>query len=84
MTKNKNVSNQDIVQMVTETGDKMKRLLQISSAEGSSLKNQHNQLFLSLMENLNYQKEQEKKREERQIQMQLSRRTDNDDEADES
>lgn len=65
MTKNKNVSNQDIVQMVTETGDKMKRLLQISSAEGSSLKNQHNQLFLSLMENLNYQKEQEKKREER-------------------
>ena len=39
MTKNKNVSKQDIANMASETGEKMKRILSISSAEGSSLKN---------------------------------------------
>jgi hypothetical protein len=39
MTKNKNVSKQEISNMASETGEKMKRILSISSAEGSSLKN---------------------------------------------
>lgn len=56
------VSQTEILNMIAEAGENMKKLLQISCAESSGLKNSHNQLFLSLMDRLEYLKQQDKER----------------------
>lgn len=61
----KEVSLTEILNMIAEAGESMKKLLQISCAESPGLKNSHNQLFLSLMDRLEYLKQQEKERQER-------------------
>ena len=38
-TKNKNMTKDDIVELCYESGEKMKKLLQISTADGANLKN---------------------------------------------
>ena len=63
----KEVSQTEILNMIAEAGQSMQKLLQISCAESSGLKNQHNQLFLSLMDRLEYLKQQEKEKEERSM-----------------
>ena len=55
MMKKRNNDDKALSDKVSETGQKMIDLLQLSSVEPCSLKNQHNQLFLSLMQNLKYQ-----------------------------
>ena len=56
---------EDIVNMANAAGEQMKKILSISSADGSSLKNQYNRLFLSLMDRLKYIQEQEQQKAER-------------------
>ena len=63
MTKQKHFTHTDIVNLVQNTGEQMRQIVSISSADSSSLKNQHNQLFLSLMERLELLKKAEQHRE---------------------
>ena len=55
----------EIVNMISEAGENLKKLIQISCADSSGLKNAHNQLFLSLMDRLEYLKQQDKEKQER-------------------
>ena len=69
------MTKDDIVKMCNVSGEKMKKLLQISTADGANLKNQHNSLFLSLMQGLEHQKKLEKQREDRKLFVEQSKRS---------
>ena len=56
MTKSKEVSKTELENTVVETAKQMRRIIEISGPDPSSLKNNHNQLFLSLLDQLEHQK----------------------------
>ena len=51
--KGREVPSQAVYEQVQMACDNMKRIFSSTIAESSNIKNQHNQLFLSLMEQLN-------------------------------
>ena len=46
------ICHSDIKSLVVKSSEKMKKIIEVTSAETCSLKNKHNHLFLSLMDNL--------------------------------
>ena len=62
MMKRKDVSHTEIINMVKHTGELMKNIMQVSIADPSNLKNEHNTLFLSLMDRIKYLKDMEEER----------------------
>jgi Ca2+-binding EF-hand superfamily protein len=56
LRKKKMVSKEEIIDMVEEMGEKMFKIIDTSSVETCSLKNNHNQLYLSLMQGLDRKK----------------------------
>ena len=66
--KRKDVNPVEMMAIVKESGELMKNIMQISIADPSSLKNEHNTLFLSLMDRIKYLKEMEYDRMEREAQ----------------
>lgn len=66
MMKRKDVSHTEIINMVKHTGELMKNIMQVSIADPSNLKNEHNTLFLSLMDRIKYLKDMEEERIERE------------------
>lgn len=66
MMKRKDVSHTEITNMVKHTGELMKNIMQVSIADPSNLKNEHNTLFLSLMDRIKYLKDMEEERIERE------------------
>lgn len=66
LMKRKDVNPVEMMNIVKESGELMKNIMQISIADPSSLKNEHNTLFLSLMDRIKYLKEMEYDRMERE------------------
>ena len=60
--KARTLSAQDIKNVFAEVGEDLKRLIELSCADSGELKNNHNKLFLSLIERLRLQEESVKKR----------------------
>ena len=63
LTQDRLSTNNDIVNICASTGEKMKKLIEMTSAKPSQLLNHHNALFLTLMESLQEEKKQELKKE---------------------
>lgn len=59
MTKRKDVSKPEILQVANEAAEMMMKIMSISIAEPSSLKNVHNNLFLNLIDHIQQMKSNE-------------------------
>ena len=57
MTKQKEITQTEIQAVAREASDVMSEIMSVSIADPSSLKNDHNTLFLSLMDRIKYLKE---------------------------
>lgn len=76
MTKRKDVTQTEIIDQAKLAGDKMKSIIEISGVDPNSLRNSHNTLFLTLMDRLNYIKQQEleKEKSRSRAELRLSRK----------
>lgn len=51
------LSKAELMEMVADTGEKMIKIIETSSVDPCQLKNNHNQLYLNLMQGLEYKKQ---------------------------